>query len=783
MMSKLEERGGTMLRPVMSASAREARRILRVCAVVFALLGVTLMGALAMPTRAEAKRLTVKLEIENLDEHPEIKDTTFAYVCSFFPWQGFVSAGWRLNPSTGQWQWANLTDKWVTGPDDHDGRYWHNLSLKPGQSQTVDVGERNSCFYFYPVISPFAQRRTDPGLSLQEVIYTGNTWTISYNDNNWGPQSIVPFNMGGFPSNNDGSVTLKMRYDKGLPKPPDTKFELALQNEKKIDYLGDGHPNADTPRNGPNDYRVYLSSRTVDNTKYEGYKPKNIILALDRSLSMSYTFGGADNNSNERWNSLKRAANRLMDGVGGSELGNTFSVVTFSSDDDYGHDYVGGGTQARVTNTSLQEAKRVVNGLSPSPNGGTDYYSAFQKINECCVSDRENIVLFITDGEPTSLPKNVLRRLMGSTAQSVIATTYTREAATKYLSSRNIKSFYSVFIGTNQGSAAVLNMITRATNIPNNERASVQASNDEEMQKLIDALTQRIKKPTIGVAMEDTLSPYVQYMGEVKVTAQEEGQANAVDLREGVDYTLNQSGKKLTLRISKAATKNTLYTFSYNVDSGPGIQPYKDNRFTYPDIGDGDTDYDASNLTSSNKPGFFESTKAVGQITYNVGAGYESVDYDFPKPVVQVKYTEGGKGKIGGHVTLYNQELTRGRFNFDLIAEDGAITRVSNDEKGDFKFPEILYDKDEDIGTHTFTLRQAAPDGLDEKGFSSSDNMQYTPVIKDSEPHYCEFKVTVTVAKIGDVYDVKVKYTNPQDGSTSDDAHFYNTYGIQGTYQ
>lgn len=782
-MSKLEERGGTMLRPVMSASAREARRILRVCAVVFALLGVTLMGALAMPTRAEAKRLTVKLEIENLDEHPEIKDTPFAYVCSFFPWQGFVSAGWRLNPSTGQWQWANLTDKWVTGPDDHDGRYWYNLSLKPGQSQTVDVGERNSCFYFYPVISPFAQRRTDPGLSLQEVIYTGNTWTISYNDNNWGPQSIVPFNMGGFPSNNDGSVTLKMRYDKGLPKPPDTKFELALQNEKKIDYLGDGHPNADTPRNGPNDYRVYLTSRTVDNTKYEGYKPKNIILALDRSLSMSYTFGGADNNSNERWNSLKRAANRLMDGVGGSELGNTFSVVTFSSDDNYGHGYVGGGTQARVTNTSLQEAKRVVNGLSPSPNGGTDYYSAFQKINECCVSDRENIVLFITDGEPTSLPKNVLGRLMGSTAQSVIATTYTREAATKYLSSRNIKSFYSVFIGTNQGSAAVLNMITRATNIPNNERASVQASNDEEMQKLIDALTQRIKKPTIGVAMEDTLSPYVQYMGEVKVTAQEEGQANAVDLREGVDYTLNQSGKKLTLRILKAATKNTLYTFSYNVDSGPGIQPYKDNGFIYPDTGDNDTDYDAGNLTSSNKPGFFESAKAVGQITYNVGAGYESVDYDFPKPVVQVKYTEGGKGKIGGHVTLYNQELTRGRFNFDLIAEDGAITRVSNEKNGDFKFPEILYDKDEDIGTHTFTLRQAAPDGLDEKGFSSSDNMQYTPVIKDSEPHYCEFKVTVTVAKIGDVYDVKVKYTNPQDGSTSDDAHFYNTYGIQGTYQ
>ena len=777
-----------MLHPVMSASARGRRRVLRLCVVVFALVCATMVSALVAPTKAEAKRLTVKLEITNLDEHPEIKDRPFTYVCSFFPWQGFVSAGWWLNPGTGQWKWLKFYQdyKWVSGPDDHDDRYWHNLSLKPGQSQSVEVGDKNSCFYFYPVISPFAATRTDPGLSLTEIDYTGNTWKIGYDDNRHGPQSIVPFNMGGFVTNNDGSVTLKMRYDTGLPKPPGKKYELALETKKKIDYLGDGHPNADTPLNGPNDYRVYLSGTTIDNTKYEGYKKKNIILALDRSLSMYYSFDGRKDGSKARWTSLKKAANRLMDGLGGSELDNTFSVISFSSEDDYGDGDKGLGTTTHKKNVSVDEARSVINNdtvFYPSPSGGTDYYSAFEHINSCCVSDRENIVLFITDGEPTSLPKKVLKRLMGSTAQSVITTAYTRDAA-KSLTGDKIKSFYSVFIGTNQGSASVLNMITRATNISNDERASVQASNDQQMQQLIDDLTKRLKKPTIGVAMEDTLSQYVTYMNKAKVTAQEEGQA-PVDLTPGADYTLGQSGKTLKLVITKPAKKKTTYTLSYDVNSDPGIPFYKDLGYSYPNMGDDDTDYDTGNPTSSMRGGFFSSTKAVGQITYNIGAGNESMDYEFPKPVVQVKYAEGAKGLIGGHVTLYNQELKANRFNFNLMDDSENIIKIaSNDEKGDFQFPEIEYNKDEDVGIHTFTLRQVTPLDLDEKGFSSSYKMQYTPVMKGSEHNYCEFKVTVTVTKVSDgAYKADVTYTNPEDGSVTSDAHFYNTYGVQGTYQ
>ena len=212
----MNERGGTMLHSVMSASARGRRRVLRLCVVVLALVCATMVSALVAPTKAEAKRLNVKLEITNLDEHPEIKDTEFTYVCSFFRWNDWVTSGWRLSESTGQWKWSDYKNEnvpgkeWVAGPNDVNDNYWYTLRLKPGQTQSVDAGDM-SCFYFYPVISPFVNPRTDPALALIDLQPAGNTWWISYNDRGYGPRTITPFNFGGFPSNNDGTIILKMR--------------------------------------------------------------------------------------------------------------------------------------------------------------------------------------------------------------------------------------------------------------------------------------------------------------------------------------------------------------------------------------------------------------------------------------------------------------------------------------------------------------------------------------------------------------------------------------------
>lgn len=793
-----------MLHSVMSASARGRRRVLRLCVVVLALVCATMVSALVAPTKAEAKRLNVKLEITNLDEHPEIKDTTFTYVCSFFRWNDWVTSGWRLSDATGKWKWSdykneNVPDKeWVAGPNDVNSDYWYTLRLKPGQTQSVDAGDM-SCFYFYPVISPFVNPRTDPALSLVDLQPAGNTWWISYNDRGYGPRTITPFNFGGFPSNNDGTIILRMRYTKGLPKPPAPKFNLALKNQKQIDWLGDNIPNSDTTYKGINDYRLYLTSKTVDNTDYGTEKKKNIIFAIDISQSMRYEFNGVDKGLDTRWHSVKSAVDKLINGLS-DDPNNRFSIVTFSSDDWYSAKFHGEGTHIRdYYGTRLMtaaQAKSVAAGLTHAQSGGTDYYSAFKRIDECSqdTNEWENIVLFITDGEPTSVPKDVLRNLMGATAQAVIATAYTREAAKEHLG--KVKSFFSIFVGTNQGTAAVLSTITQATNIAPNEKGSVQASNDKDMQDLINLLTRRIKKPDIGVAIKDQLSQYVDfYPGSQKVVATEKGGSpRTLSLSE---YSFEYDGveKTVTAKINKPATKDTTYVLSFDVHSNQtALDELRSSGYNA--TGDLDTDY-SGNSSSSGKEGFFSNANAVGQITFDIGAGEQSVDYPFPKPVVQVIDNNNKGGIIKGHVTLFNQKLDADKFSFGLYDCDNTpdhnitgrhefkdagglpvdVKNQSTDkDNGWFSFPTIDYKAE---GTYWYKIKQESiPGDLDGDQISASNKMQY-------DTHEALVKVTVTKVDGSFVAQVEYDPKDYPDGTSDDDkaAYFYNTYGVQGTYQ
>lgn len=772
-----------MLHAMLGGSSGSRGRVRRLWVVALVLLCATVLSALVMPTRAEAKRLNVRFVIDNIDEHPEARNIDFTYICSFFRWDDYTQGGWRLSTTTGQWEWQDLdkafgTNRAVSTPNDQYG-YWYDLRFRHGQTQTLDAGDR-SVFYFYPSIGPNKSRRTDPGLSLKNMDYPGGAWQVSYNDRGYGPQSLVPFNFGGFTGTGDGTVILHFRYDKGIPAPKPIVPDLKLEPSKQIDYLGDGQPNVDTKKSGANDYRLYLTGKTVDNTQYTNYKSKNIILAVDISLSMRYNFDGTGNTW-ERFSSLKRAATRLINGLGASDLNNTFSVVSFSSDDKYLGGSGGSGTYVRAKTVSASTAQATVNSLTAAPSGGTDYYSAFRRIDDCCVSDKENIVLFLTDGEPTSVPKDILRRDMGSTAQSVIATAWTKKAAGDYL--KNVKGFYSVFIGTNSGSAAVLSMITRATPISDEDRASVQASSDSEMQALVDALTNRLKKPAITVAIEDKLSKYVTYYpGTQKVTAMEENghveKLNSGDYR----YSFDRSSNTIKLDILKPASKNTTYVLSYDVRaSKAAVDAWLDGGQSYPSgmVGDPNTDY-LGNTTSSGKPGFFSNEMAVGRITYDLGQGVQSVSYDFPKPVVQVKYDLHAAGQIRGHVTLYNQKLDSNRFFFQLLDKDGNEIKfyndkheqieITNDGSGDFSFPSIEYKAE---GDYDYTIRQVVPADTDANGYSDGEKMTYTH----------DIKVHVKVTRGDDSYIATPTYDNPPDSGDPSVAHFFNTYGIPGTYK
>ena len=775
-----------MLRDVLDGSSGGGRRAMRLLAAMAALFCAVVLSAMLMPTRAEARYLNVKFVIDNIDEHPEVKDWTFNYICSFYKWNDYTSGGWRISKTSTNWDWEELDGNWVAGPNDHNGyKYWNYIDAKHGQTVRANASD-GDCFYFYPNIGFTYPRKTPAGLSLVRIEWAGNTYQIGYNDQGHG-QYIVPFNYGGFVGVGDGSVVLHMRYDEGLPKPKPVVPELSMTTSKQIDYLGDGVANPDTPNHyGANDYRLYLTGNTKDNTAYATYKPKNIIVAVDISLSMQYTFDGNKNGGGERFRSLKNAAQKLMMGLRDSDNRNKFSVVYFSSDDRYPWG-AAKGSGVPVNKGSFDQANNALWALDYSRYGGTDYYSAFRRIDDCCrdtPSDMENVVIFLTDGEPTSVPKDVLPRWMGALSQSVVAVPYTQGAAKKHLG--KVSQFYSVFIGTNSGSAAVMNMVLRAIDTDDNgkdkgnvEKGFVQASNNSEMQKLIDKLTNKLKKPEVGVAMSDTLSKYVDLYTQpeyFKVTAKTTDSSEEPRvLNPGSDYEVNYDGASRTIRmkIKGRVTKDTTYTFSYDVRaSSTALKEWK--LTGYPHVGDENTDYTLTgNATSSGKPGFFSSEidKAVGQITYDLGSGDQSADFKFPKPVVQVVDTNNSNGKIMGHVTLYNMELTPGKFTFELVdsSNNKPLALTSNDANGDFSFDvnSIALTPN----TYTYKLRQSTPPDINTADQIGGDHIKY-------DTHEVDVKVTVTDDPTTGL-EKKVEYAKDSDQK----AHFYNSFGIQGTYQ
>ena len=134
-----------------------------------------------------------------------------------------------------------------------------------------------------------------------------------------------------------------------------------------------------------------------------------------------------------------------------------------------------------------------------------------------------------------------------------------------------------------------------------------------------------------------------------------------------------------------------------------------------------------------------------------------------------------------GHVTLYNQELTDKRFVFQLLDKDGNeikfyddkhdLLDTRNDKSGNFSFPPIDYKSE---GDYDYTIRQVTPGDIDEKGYSDTEKMIYTPR---------EIKVHVKVTRGDGSYITEVTCDNPPNSGAPSVAHFYNTYGVQGTYQ
>ena len=156
-------------------------------------------------------------------------------------------------------------------------------------------------------------------------------------------------------------------------------------------------------KNNDGTYKITLEAFTTGTvTTTTTVKPLDIVLVLDQSGSMNYGFNGeeVDNKNKSRQYATVNAAKTFIDSVAGSSEQHRIAIVRFG-------DKSNTGTLKELTHTDSNGAtglKNSLNGLTPSgytpaSKGLNMAYEAFGFNN---ANDRKKIVIFFTDGSPSS---------------------------------------------------------------------------------------------------------------------------------------------------------------------------------------------------------------------------------------------------------------------------------------------------------------------------------------------------------------------------------------------
>ncbi|WHH57949.1 FctA domain-containing protein [Petroclostridium sp. X23] len=576
---------------------------------------------------------------------------------------------------------------------------------------------------------------TDRHLSLCAVEYAEadnlKAYTYSPTGSASNPYSTEPLNWVQIidSSKRAASVTLHFKYNPDIDSvSSDPDPELGYS--KKIDYLGDEVPNPDTTVNGKNDYRLYLDVTTQQAAEDN---KADIIFVLDVSGSMSYDLGSDQSRISVLKSTMINAINNLT-----QNSYNRISIIKFANN-----------SQIVISNsTNRNQLISSVQGLTA--NGSTNYYQslrdAMSEVNTMSGSDTENrekVIIFITDGEPTfAAPAAV-----SSTTNTYAGLIYACDAARQI---SNVDRFYSVFIGNNSGSASTLQTITQIVNV-GKEKYMVQASSAEQVSNTLDRFMSKMGNSLYDVTISDELSQYVSYTGGLKVT-RATGGGEPVTLAAGIDYSVSTGTNDLAVRLLKATTPDSRYTVSFNVRSSDEALDYYDLNQSYPDVGDADTDY-TGNTTSSGQPGFYSNTSAA--LSYSFG-GSGSAEKAYDKPVVQVVEPDAVPFQIQVRKKLTGKDLEEGMFSFELIRVtehgDVAIGTVTNDADGFITFDSLGLSKP---GTYTYKIKEVIPT-------TPQPGMTY-----DTK----SIQVTVVVTRSNDDLAAEVKYPS--------EAVFANTYTPQ----
>ncbi len=685
-------------------------------ALVLAASAVTLVA----PEHAYAATYKVNVDcvVDNAADIPADKQSTvFQYsmrpVLSFTGWNGYF-----VFPSTS------------------NGKY--DLSLKSGASvtKTLQLNGSNPPLLMFEPSSSSSDR-----FALSSIELAGGARPYTYNNNGKASVTCTPFNWAQM-TGSECRVVLHFTYVKDL-QAKSFDYDIALNGTKQIDYLGDGVANADTSRKGSNDYRLYLSANAGQETQ-DNYKSKNIIFIVDTSGSMGTSLG-----SSTRLAVLKQSAQRMLTALS-ADSNNTYSVVQFAS-----------SAQIKVRKGTANAAANAINNMRAT--GATAYYDALVNASNLLKDDvRDSVVVFLTDGCPTSVGYSAVGGSGGYDAQIPVGAAYAAMAA-KGLS--GCDSFYAVYTGTSNEAATWTQVITQQVSVTD-EKFSVNATNQEEFELVINQLTSRLKKPAAHVELTDTLSDNVVYRTGSDKVVKTAADGSTSELTRGSDYTLSYDSATKTIKatISEAVQENTSYTLSFDVAASVSAVKKWLAEGSYPDVGDAGTDYTKTgNATSSGQAGYYSNASATAAVVWSGG----SKSVDLGKPVIQVSFNADSSAAIKAHVRLYNMELSQSMFLYELLDNTGtAVAIVGNDLNGDIFFPDLGFDSE---GEWDFTIKPVVP----KKGDSGwIEHMEYDDT---------EVKVHVKASVSGDSSGAADKMK--LDVTYDKDPKFYCEYSLRKTQQ
>lgn len=406
------------------------------------------------------------------------------------------------------------------------------------------------------------------------------------------------------------------------------------------------------------DVKGAASSTTVTTTQ-----PIDFTLVLDVSGSMDDSMGS--NDSTKRLAALKTAVDNFLDGAAaaneGSQSGSEpvrVGLVKFSGEESkyVGNDMYSSGGYRYNYSQIVSNLTADMSGLRTKVKeleaaGSTRADNGFKravKVMENARSNAKKVVIFFTDGKPTSASD-----FDASVANGAVtaAKTLKDQGDTVY----SIGIFSGANPSSTKGNAnqfmhAVSSNFPKATSYDNRGDGDKDAgyykaaTNASELNAIFDEIekSETTTSAYTKVTMEDTLSGYVELADSNYKVVAKDASGKVVSLTKNVDYTLtyDASTKKFTVAFLKPLVNNVTYTLEYNVKpTQKAYDKYAANlnagKDGYDGVkGDANTDL-PGNATSSNQPGFHANDSAC--LAYSAdGVDHACGGNPYPHPVIQV---------------------------------------------------------------------------------------------------------------------------------------------------